>query len=417
MQPTLTQTAPDKPHHIAIIGAGIAGLTAALLCAKQGAKVTIFEKVSNLEDIGAGIQISPNASKILSRIGITDQLRPLWIEPERVVLTDAQSLRQITHVPIKSLAQKRWKAPYAVLKRSQLQQALLAAIHQNDNCTLLLDQALDFSSKTTLMRDLAHQMGQPADLIIGADGVHSKCRTLIYGADKVKNKAKNKSRSTAHKTPYTAWRLSLDHDLLASQAAHLAHQNQVSVLMANRAHTVIYPKNRHLHADGTTTNEHNIVFVTATGYDLDWPDIIASTDLHSAIKICLRGSEFSGRWPIYDVPMTPWHDGDNLVLIGDAAHAMKPFMAQGSAMAIEDAGVLSHLIGNMNQSLNFIFEAFEKQRKTRIDMVRKRTDFNRLAYHARGPVQFGRNLVLSLKSPESLGRDLDWLYGFEIEGS
>ena len=116
-------------------------------------------------------------------------------------------------------------------------------------------------------------------------------------------------------------------------------------------------------------------------------------------------------WPPYQTIPGRWQNGRDTVLIGDAAHAMMPFAAQGAAMAIEDAFALAaHVAGAA--SIAEALDTFEAERLPRIARARARGKFNRFAYHARGPVRLGRDLVLSLRPPQSLAADLDWLYGY-----
>lgn len=399
---------PDM--NVAIIGAGIAGLTAALLLAQKGARISLFEQAERLEDIGAGIQISPNAARILDQIEVLKQLQATWVEPDHIALRDGKTLHQIADVPVKQLSKTVWNAPYAVLPRSELQNALLDQLNHSENCRLHLSQTLDFSSQPTLLQDLSNRMGcneieVVPDLIIGADGVHSQTRSLIVGSGQKRT------------TDYVAWRLRVEHTDMASRCPELAHENNVHVLMSAKAHLAIYPKDQQNISQGAS---HNIVFVTRRVAKGTLSDQITQLDLHSGIKSCLLLAQSSGQWPIFEVTQGHWHYADNdqqppIVLIGDAAHAMQPFMAQGAAMAIEDGASLCAQISNFKNNIKIATQTYVIKRKIRIDKVKKRTDFNRVAYHARGPLKLGRNLVLGLKPPKSLGRDLDWLYGWQVE--
>ena len=115
-------------------------------------------------------------------------------------------------------------------------------------------------------------------------------------------------------------------------------------------------------------------------------------------------------WPLFECPDGAWTDGKT-VLIGDAAHAMTPFAAQGAAMAIEDAALLAASLAKAVDPAHAL-SGFERTRRERVARVRSRGAFNRFAYHARGPIALGRNLVLSLRKPDQLAGDLDWLYSY-----
>ena len=125
----------------------------------------------------------------------------------------------------------------------------------------------------------------------------------------------------------------------------------------------------------------------------------------------IDGKEF---WPLYEVGTGRWHNGTDTVLIGDAAHAMMPFAAQGAAMAIEDAFELAGIVAG--RPLTEALDVFERHRVPRIAHLRQRAAFNRFAYHARGPFRLGRDFVLSMRPPQSLAADLDWIYGYHAIG-
>ena len=119
-------------------------------------------------------------------------------------------------------------------------------------------------------------------------------------------------------------------------------------------------------------------------------------------------------WPLYETTRGKWHNGKDTVLIGDAAHAMMPFAAQGAAMAIEDGYELATFVAT--RPVPEALSLFEAHRVPRINRLRQRGALNQFAYHARGPIRIGRDLVLSLKPPESLAADLDWIYGYRATG-
>ena len=136
---------------------------------------------------------------------------------------------------------------------------------------------------------------------------------------------------------------------------------------------------------------------------------LSLADWHPSIRRMVAASQAPSAWPLHEVADGHWTAGEDIALIGDAAHAMMPFAAQGAAMAIEDAFDLAESFTRSGASS---LEAFARRRRERVARVRKRGDFNRFAYHARGPIRMGRDLVLAMRRPESLAADLDWLYGY-----
>jgi salicylate hydroxylase len=382
-------------ERVAIIGAGIAGLTAALSFARHGIASDVFEEAPTLIEVGAGLQLSPNASRILSALGVLPALEAVWTEPERIALTSGASLTSIAYVPSGRFARERWNAPYGVLHRATLQKVLLAAAEQNQLCRIYLDTPIRGDAKAALLA----APGLSYRLVVGADGVWSNLRAGIPGAP------------TPHFSSNVAWRFTFPQ----SEAPSWLPPTQVTAFLGPSTHLVAYPLN--------DVGSINVVAI-ASGVDPGetWDANANGPQRRSLIQHfhrwdrriidMLEGAEKPTLWPLYSLTSGSWQDGGNTVLIGDAAHAMMPFAAQGAAMAIEDAFVLAARVAGP-LPLAAALSRFETERKTRITKVRARGIFNRFAYHARGPVRLGRNLVLSMRPPQSLAADMDWLYGYD----
>lgn len=382
----------------AIIGAGMAGLTAALALARHGIRCDIFEQAPQLAEVGAGLQISPNASRILAELGALDEIERHWSEPDRVRLVSGVTLKQLATVPTGKFARKRWGAPYGVMHRSTLQQALLTQVLHNPLCRLHLGHRVEPADHTAI----AEITGTPSDLLVGADGAWSSVRKLIEG------------RPDIGFSGNVAWRFTVP----AAVAPAFLDPSNVTAFLGPNSHLVAYPLKE---IDG-----FNIVAIAA-GMD---PGETWGTEGSAGqralllrqfagwnMEICtlLASLERATFWPLYEASDGRWQNGRDTVLIGDAAHAMMPFSAQGAAMAIEDA---FELAGEVSGPLPLpeALARFETTRKARAARVRHRGAFNKFVYHARGPIRLGRDMVLSLRSPESLAGDLDWLYGYRAKG-
>lgn len=377
---------------VVIAGAGIAGLTAALSLARKGIPSEIFERTAILSEAGAGLQLSPNATRILTKLGLLPQLEKVWSEPQAITLVSGVSLRTIASVPSGQFARNRWKSPYGVLHRADLQQALLDAVRANPLCTLHLGTAVD----DTTQHGIARMTGIQPRLVVGADGVWSKVRKTLEGTGK------------AVFSGNVAWRFTLGE----AEAPAFFDATKVTAFLGGGSHLVVYPLQR--------ARSFNVVAITSGanpgesfGHALP-PEtsrqrlLEAFSGWHPQIADLLRHAVEPVIWPLYEVTAGAWYRGDEVALIGDAAHAMMPFAAQGAAMAIEDAFELASFVAGGKP-----LAAFADHRKSRVARVRSRGAFNRFAYHARGPIRLGRDLVLSLRRPESLAADFDWLYGYE----
>lgn len=381
--------------HAAIVGAGVAGLTAALSLARKGISSDIIEQAPQLGEVGAGLQLSPNATRVLDSLGVLAELERHWFEPRSISLVSGKDLRHLAEVPAGDFARKRWGHPYGVLHRSTLQQGLLRAALNQPLCRLHLGQRVQGIGADAL----ASITDRKPDLVIGADGAWSVAREAVAGSPSVSFSGN------------IAWRFTITRDA----APAFLSRNGVTAYLGAKAHLVSYPLKE---IDG-----FNLVAIAAgTRSDESWAiDADAArramlleqfSGWHRDIRTILAGAEKPTFWPLYQASDGNWHNGRDTVLIGDAAHTMMPFSAQGAAMAIEDAFSLAAHVARA--PLPFALGAFSTERKARAVRVKARGDFNRFAYHARGPFRIGRDIVLSLRSPEKLAADLDWLYGHRI---
>ncbi|MBB4569686.1 FAD-dependent monooxygenase [Rhizobium leucaenae] len=381
----------------AIIGAGIAGLTAALALARNGIRAAIFEQAEALTEVGAGLQISPNASRILDTLGVLDALRPVWLEPAEVRLVSGSSLRLLASVPCGSFARERWGSPYGAVHRATLQKALLAAVTANPLCELHLGRAIDVTDRQVL--DAA--IREDVDMIIGADGVWSRTRALVPSAP------------SPHFSGNIAWRFTIPE----TSAPSILDRTSVTAFLGPSAHLVSYPIKEHAtfnivaNISGSSTSHD----WSATGTKAQREHLLRRfSGWNDAITSMLERQEQATFWPLYEASAGRWHNGANVILIGDAAHAMMPFAAQGAAMAIEDAFELAGMVAS--HPLAEALDLFEKHRLPRIARLRQRAAFNQFAYHVRGPVRLARDLVLSMRPPQRLAADLDWIYGYRAIG-
>lgn len=374
-----------------IVGAGIAGLTVALALARKGIAVNMLEQAPSLEEVGAGLQLSPNATRILADLGLIDALKAHWSEPDHILLSSGSSLAPLASVPAGMAARNRWGAPYGVLHRASLQAVLLDAVRREPLCTVTTGQRIETAQHAFT--------AAPADVLIGADGVWSRMRQAVPGA------------LPAHYSGNVAWRFLLPY----AEAPAFLNPRTVSAFLGPRAHLVAYPL--------AESENFNIVAIhqLAEAPPEGWSrvgDAAARSRLlgafsawHADIRRLLDGARDPLMWPLHECADGAWTDGVKTVLIGDAAHAMTPFAAQGAAMAIEDAALLANVLAGASD-LPLALRHFESTRRARVAKVRSRGAFNRFAYHARGPIALGRNLVLALRGPESLAADLDWLYAY-----
>lgn len=388
---------------VAIVGAGIAGLTAALSFARHGIDCDIIEQAGELAEVGAGLQLSPNAARILATLGALPDIEARWTEPVSVDLASGKSLATLLSLPMGAVARTRWGAPYGVLHRSTLQNALLQAVTSNPLCRLHLGKRIENATVDVI----AATTFRDHDLIVGADGVWSAARFAVPSAP------------TATFSGNVAWRFTVAADAVPSAV----NKRAVTAYLGSGGHIVAYPLKE--------VGGFNIVAI-ALGADPGATWRAESSGRQKAMLLeqfrgfnpdivrLLDSSENPTFWPLYQAGPGRWHNGRDTVLIGDAAHAMMPFAAQGAAMAIEDAFELAGTMAGSDSGKPLpvpqALATFEALRLPRIEKARKRASLNRFAYHARGPVRIARDLVFSTRPTEAFLKDFDWLYGYHAKG-
>ncbi|TPM05880.1 FAD-binding protein [Mesorhizobium sp. B2-3-11] len=402
-----------RSRQVVIAGAGIAGLTAAIAFAERGYPVRVFEQAKRLEAAGAGIQLPPNATRILRRLGVLDTLLANAVKPEAVVLKDAASLRQLARVPLGGAGEERWGAPYLVAHRADLQDALMARVVQMPGIQLTTGARVgNIAAGTHGVTVTAEVDGKPVQaagfLLVGADGVWSSVRRLAGPGG-------GAGLANSQFSGELAWRATVSADSEAGRAyAAIGAPDCVTTFLHPGFHLVAYPVSK-----GDAFNL--VAFTKGERIDEGWsghtdPGILASAMRGTAAGLA-RLVELAGpwlTWPLHTVERKqPWTMPAGIALIGDAAHAMTPFAAQGAAMAIEDAAMLADFLADFPGDLTQSLTMWEKLRRPRIEKVLKRGALNRLAWHARGPVALARNLLLATRPGEKLAADLDWLYGWE----
>lgn len=388
---------------ILIAGAGIAGLTAALAFATRGFHVRVFERSARFEEVGAGIQISPNATRILRKLGVLDGLLPKAVKPHSIILRDAKSLKELARVALGEAQEKRWGAPYIVAHRADLQAALLEAASRQKSIEIVTDATItgmrfesDVSADVLRAGKSDKENGQ---LLIAADGVWSRLRGLTGPYEK--------SRFSGE----LAWRTVLDGESVEAKALRdMGAADSVTAFLHSGFHLIAYPVR-----GGSAFNL--VAFTPGQRIAEDWSGAADVSVLKQAMRNTAPAlshlAENAGpwvAWPIHTVdPKTHW-TVPGLALIGDAAHAMTPFAAQGAAMAIEDAETLADAVAALPDDLTHALAGWEASRRPRVERVARRGAFNHFAWQAKGPIALARNLVLKTRSPEKLAGDMDWLY-------
>jgi salicylate hydroxylase len=390
-----------RSRTVIVAGGGIGGLTAALALAAKGLRVVVVEQTARLEETGAGIQLSPNATRILAALGLAKRLHAVVVAPEAVRVRTHRG-RDIVRVPLGSLAEHRYGAPYWLVHRGELQAALLGAIAAHPDITLRLrTRAEDFASHangvTVQLRTATGSDDEHGITLIGADGLWSTLRTRL---------GDRRPPRFAHRT---AWRAMLPARLLVPEF----REPVVSLWLGPDAHLVFYPV-----SGGAAVNI--VAIVRDDWHEPGWSGEGSREELLAhysrwppRLRNLLALPDRWLKWALYDrVRLRRWGKGP-VTLLGDAAHPMLPFLAQGAAMAIEDAYVLAEHLGRNPDQPESSLRRYERQRARRAGRVQQAARWNGRLYHLRGAAAFARNVALRHAGGESLLRRYDWLYGWK----
>jgi 2-polyprenyl-6-methoxyphenol hydroxylase-like FAD-dependent oxidoreductase len=367
---------------IVIVGAGIGGLAAAVALARKGFSVLVVERSAELSEIGAGIQLAPNAGRVLTSLGLDAAIAEVAIEPAAIEVVNGNTGQLLASVP-KSAFRSRFGFPYRVIHRADLQAVLVAATAaagvQFELDTTIEDFAEQSDGLTVHVAKPGGKQTVAAAGMVAADGVWSELRNRIDGA------------ASARPIGRTAWRATVPSNV----ARTLMPLDRVALWLGRHAHLVHYPI-----AKGDAVNIVAII-------EEDWnrPGWTAPGD---ATEL---GAKFAGwavaarkivaaptTWQKFAIaavdPTRPWRVG-RLVLLGDAAHAMPPFLAQGAAMALEDAAVLADaLIGNIN--VPAAFSAYVAERRPRVVAIAAASRRAGDRFHLSSLASLVRNAALRL---------------------
>jgi salicylate hydroxylase len=393
-----------RSRTVVIAGAGIGGLTLALALVRQGFRAVVLEQAPRLEETGAGIQLSPNATRILIGLGLGEALRPLVVAPEAIRILGGRSGSEIARAPLGRAAEFRYGAPYWVIHRGDLQAVLLAAVQASPDVVLRLSAAVeDFAVHAKGVTVQLRGRGPAADEhgigLVGADGLWSAVRLRLG------------DRNPPRFARRTAWRAVVPAEAVAPEL----RAPETRLWLGADAHLVHYPVKA-----GRAINV--VAIVRDDWQQPGWSDAAARDELlpryagwAPAARALLEAPAQWLRWALFDrLPSRLWGDG-LVTLIGDAAHPMLPFLAQGGAMAIEDAAVLAEMLGRRSEDPAAAMRAYEGLRQARTARVQREARSNGAIYHLKGPAALARNIALAALGGERLLTRYDWVYDWRRE--
>ncbi|KAM5386568.1 hypothetical protein ACJZ2D_000531 [Fusarium nematophilum] len=430
---------------IIIVGAGLGGLATAVALARRGHKVAVFEQAAQLAEVGAGIQIPPNSGKLLQRWGVIDELGQQAVQPDGISFRRWQSGHRIGFTDLSEGFVRAYGAPYYVVHRAHLHSALLqrarnlgVAIHLNSR---VVSYHPDMPSIT-----LVGGQTFEGDLVVAADGIKSVARSYVSGGPRSKPKATNFAvyRATVdvnrmREIPEISW-------LLEKPGLNIWWDPVNRLLVLTLALTpLLVPRigeDRHVMTYTIAAGESfNMVLSHRDHRDPStWPQM-TQEEIISEMRAEFQGwdgdllkivnlIDHALKWPLIgNNSLRSWvSSSSRLVVLGDAAHAMVPYMSQGAAMAVEDGAALAVALNNIRSTdeLRFSLDVFQEERKARTSMMQEASMVNAMIWHfADGPEQRARDAAML---PEVEGRSFQtspnqwsdpktqsWAYGYDAE--
>jgi salicylate hydroxylase len=390
---------------IFVAGAGIGGLTASLALAGQGFRVVILEKAERLEEAGAGLQLSPNASRVLIGLGLEPRLAPRAVTPDAISLMSARSGREVTRLPLGEAATLAAGAPYWVVHRADLQAALQAQVNDNPDIELRLgcqfeDVVPHAKGLTVVQRSGMTRQQELALALIGADGIWSAVRHHLF------------PEVQPQFSGLIAWRGTLD----ATRLPREHTSRRVQLWMGPNAHLVAYPISgaRQINVVAVVPGTWNRPGWSAPGAANEIKNAFASSRWPGPARMMIGAVDDWRKWALFTVTDGgAWTKGA-IALLGDAAHAMLPFAAQGAGMAIEDAAVLAKCLaeagGETGAGIAAALKRYAKARRSRVARVQRAASRNGTIYHLTGPAALARDLAIKAIGAQRMLARQDWIF-------
>ncbi|GIX49233.1 MAG: monooxygenase [Candidatus Tectimicrobiota bacterium] len=389
-----------RPLQVLIIGAGLGGLTAAACLRRAGFAVRVYEQAPVLGEVGAGIQISPNAVKVLRQIGVAAALDAVAVRPLALEGRDWQSGQVLNRIELGDAFVRTYGAPYYHVHRADLHALLVAAVQRLAPDAICLGArcvGVEAAGERVRVR-FANGTAAEGDVVVGADGIHSVVRHSLFGPE------------APRFTGMVAFRATVP---LARLPAGLIERKGYN-WMGPHHHFVHYLLRRGtlVNCVGVCEQDHWRLESWSTEGDLR--ELRAEfTGWHPTIQALIAAMDRCFKWALYDrEPMPRWTCG-RVTLLGDACHPMLPFLAQGACMAIEDAYVLARCL-QTHAGVEAALQAYEAARKPRVSQVQLGARARGQRLHLADPAAIAERNARFAQDPDFRQREMDWIYRYDV---
>ncbi len=384
---------------VLIAGGGIGGLATALALAKRGISSSVLERRLLFGEDGAGIQIGPNGTRILEELGAAEFLKARVTAPDALRILDAATARQLGHFPLGRWIALRHGAPYWVAHRRDLHNALLSAAEREPRIQLRMgfDVTAVRDDGTLVVATSVHEGEARGDALIIADGAWSALRSRAFSGPQALYTGKCAVRAV----------------LPIDDVPEALHRTEVHLWVGPRVHVVHYPISAgHAVALVAVFDDRNVAIDWSTPCDRAW--VTARTvGFAPLLRELLAKPEHWRRWSLLALREPPRLVSGRMALLGDAAHPILPFLAQGGVMALEDAVVLASALAANPGNPASALSAYERARTSRVRRVARASRTNGRIFHMHGIMAAARNFMLGQMPPERFMRRYDWLYGWK----
>jgi len=383
-----------------VIGGGLGGLTTALALSRKGYPVHVIEKAHEFGEIGAGIQIAPNGSRALDELGVLDETRSYAVYPQRLILVDALSDKILTALDFGEKFRRAYTYPYFVMHRNDLLIILLNACRESDKITL------ETNREVIAVEDLgdgarvtcANGATYACTALIGADGLKSVIRNYVIGDG----------------DPVCAEFVAYRGAIPMEEVIESAGLDTIRYWIGPNLHLIQYPLR-----GGKLYNQ--VAVFKSEHYRPDSDDWGTEDDLeaqfaktHESVKRALTRVKRDRRWAMFDrLPTGNW-TRHHITLLGDSAHPMLQYIAQGACQALEDAVYLADTLASHKGDVERAFLAYQEMRIPRTARVQRSARLFGDIIHSNGVTALLRNALLSQRVPDDFTYT-DWFYGYQPE--
>lgn len=396
---SMTQQAPQQPLPVLVAGGGIGGLAAALALVRQGFQVKVLEQAAEIGEIGAGIQLGPNAFHAFDALGVGDKARGRAVYTDYMVMHDAIDEYQVGKIPTGKAFIERFGNPYAVIHRVDVHLSLLEGAQETGRVEFLTStrvERIEQDEQSVTVYD-QHGTAHQGIALIGADGVKSVVRQQFVG---------DPARVTGH----VVYRAVID----KKDFPENLQWNAASIWVGPNCHLVHYPLRG--------GEQYNVVVTFHSRNQEEWGVTEGSKEeVQSYFQgICAKARQLIDlpqswkRWATADrEPIGQWSFG-RVTLLGDAAHPTTQYMAQGACMALEDAVTLGEALRVNDNDFAKAFDLYQRSRVARTArIVLSSREMGRI-YHAKGVERLVRNELWKGRTPERFYDAMEWLYGWNV---